>query len=87
MELVTNSAKQVSGRYQINLPLRNKELNTPNNKKVVEQRASYLKRRLQKDSSFNAEYIAIMNDLVTKGYAETVSSLPPGDCQEADVYA
>ena len=50
MELVTNSAKQVNGHYQINLPLRNKELSMPYNKKIVEQCASYLKRRLQKDS-------------------------------------
>lgn len=72
MELVTNSAEQVNGHYQINLPLRNKDLNMPNNRKIVEQRASCLKRRLQKDSSFHADYTAFMNDLVTKGYAERV---------------
>lgn len=44
----------------------------PNNKKIVKQCASYMKRMLQKDSSFHADYIAFMNDLVTKGYAERV---------------
>lgn len=50
MELVTNSVKQVDGHFQINLPLRKGDVNMPNNKKIVEQRALYLKKRLQKDS-------------------------------------
>lgn len=72
MELVANSAKQVNGHYQINLPLRNKDLNVPNNRKIVEQCASYLKRGSQKDSLFHTDYIAFMNNLVTKGYAKWV---------------
>lgn len=32
MELVTYLAKQVYGNYQINLPLRNKDSNMPNNR-------------------------------------------------------
>lgn len=72
MELVTNSAKQVDGHFQINLPLRKGDVSMPNNKKIVEQRALYLKKRLQKDSSFHADYTAFLNALLAKGYAKRV---------------
>ena len=81
MELVTNSAKQVNGHYQINLPLRKRDVSMPNNKKIIEQRALHLKKRLQKDSSFHADYMAFMNDLVAKGYAERV---PEEDVERSD---
>ena len=81
MKLVANSAKQVSGHYQINLPLRNKDVSMPNNRKIIEQRALHLKKRLQKDSSFHADYKAFMNDLVVKGYAERV---PEEDLERSD---
>ncbi|XP_042264714.1 uncharacterized protein LOC121895540 [Thunnus maccoyii] len=81
MELVTNSAKQVNGHYQINLPLRKRDVSMQNNKKIIEQRALHLNKRLQKDSSFHADYMAIMNDLVAKGYAERV---PEEDVEHSD---
>eukprot|EP00064_Thunnus_orientalis_P017678 superscaffoldBa00003823_g17764 len=53
----------------------------PNNKKIIEQRALHLNKRLQKDSSFHADYMAFMNDLVAKGYAERV---PEEDVEHSD---
>lgn len=72
MDLVTTSAKQVNGHYQINLPLRERDVSMPNNRKIIEQYALHLKKRLQKDSSFHADYTAFLNDLIAKGYAERV---------------
>lgn len=58
MELVTNSSRQVNDYYQIDLPLRKKDLSMPNNWKITEQCALHLKKRLQKDSSFYVDYTA-----------------------------
>lgn len=68
--MVTNSAEQVNGPYQISLPSRTKELSMQNNK-IVDR--LHLKQSLQRDSLFHADYTALMNDLVAKGYAERVS--------------
>lgn len=81
MELVTNRTKQVDGHFQINLPLRKGDVSMPNKKEIVEQRALYLKKRLQKDSSFHADYTAFLNDLLAKGYAER---MPEEDLEHSD---
>lgn len=72
LESVTSSVKQVEGHYQIALPLRNIDISMPNNKRIVEQRFCYLKRRFQKDLTFHTEYNMFINDLLAKGYAEKV---------------
>ncbi len=71
MKMVTNSAILVDGHYEIGLPLREKD-HMPDNRKIVEQRALHLKKRLQKDSAFLADYKTFMQDMVSKGYAEQV---------------
>ena len=81
LQFVTNSAKEVEGHYQIALPLRNSDISMPNNKKVVEQRLCYLKRRFQKDSRFHTEYNTFISDLLAKGYAEKV---PKEDLDRGD---
>ncbi|XP_022595647.1 WD repeat-containing protein 17-like, partial [Seriola dumerili] len=72
LEFVNNTVKQVEEHYQIALPLRNRDVSMPNNRRVVEQRLCYLKRRFQKDSIFHTEYNTFINDLLAKGYAEKV---------------
>ncbi|KAG1936405.1 hypothetical protein F2P79_018737 [Pimephales promelas] len=72
MEFVTKSAKLVDGHYSIGLPLRKKDVNMPNNRKVAEQRAMSLTRRFEKDATFHADYTVFMNDIISKGYAEKV---------------
>lgn len=72
MEFVTKSAKLVNGHYNIGLPLRKRDVNMPNNRKVAEQRVLSLKRRFDKDATFHSDYTAFMNDVISKGYAEKV---------------
>lgn len=45
MEMVIHSAKTVDGHYEIGLPLR-KRVQMANNRKIVEQRALHLKKKL-----------------------------------------
>ena len=44
----------------------------PNNKKMAEQRALLLKRRLMKDKDLLEKYRTTMNDYIEKGHAEMV---------------
>ncbi|XP_025763461.1 uncharacterized protein LOC112847046 isoform X2 [Oreochromis niloticus] len=72
LEIATESATIVDGHYSIALPLRNKRIKMPNNRKVAEQRALHLKRKLERNTSFHAEYSAFMSNIITKGYAVKV---------------
>lgn len=81
MEYVTKSAKLIDGHYSIDLPLRKRDVNMPNNRRVAEQRALSLKRRFDKDASFHADYVAFMKDIISKGYAEKV---PVEDLERSD---
>lgn len=72
LEIATESATIVDGHYSIALPLRNKRIKMPNNRKVAEQRALHLKRKLERNTSFHAEYSAFMSNVITNGYAVKV---------------
>ncbi|CAI5670611.1 unnamed protein product [Oreochromis niloticus] len=72
LEIVTNSAKYVGGHIQIALPFRNTSISMPNNKKVVQQRLRFLKKRFERETVFHTEYKVFMNELLAKGYAEKV---------------
>ena len=64
MEFVT---KLMYGHYTIGLPLRKRDVNMPNNRRVAEQCALSLKRRFDKDAYFHADYTAFMNDIMVNG--------------------
>ncbi|KAL4009499.1 hypothetical protein ACER0C_003351 [Sarotherodon galilaeus] len=72
LEIATESATIVDGHYSIALPLQNKRIKMPNNRKVAEQRALHLKRKLERNTPFHAEYSAFMSNIITKGYAVKV---------------
>lgn len=72
MQYVKETTKKIDGHYCISIPLRHKDAVMPNNKCVAEQRASSLKRKLSKNSSFHDDYTAFMSDLLNKGYAVEV---------------
>ncbi|KAJ0005631.1 hypothetical protein NQD34_015525 [Periophthalmus magnuspinnatus] len=81
LELVNQSATLVDGHYSIALPLRNKYVQMPNNRKVAEQRALNLKQKFLKNCSFHAEYSMFMSNIIEKGYAVKV---PNQDLSRAD---
>lgn len=74
LDEVTQSVKLVDGHYSIALPLKNKNVKMPNNRKVAEQRALNLKRKFIKNPTFHAEYVAFINGVIEKGYAVKVPS-------------
>lgn len=81
MDSVSQSARLIDGHYCIGLPLKDKRLKMPNNRVMAEQRAINLKKRLLKNPSFCADYIAFMSDMIVKGYAVKV---PVKDVNRSD---
>ena len=61
-----------TGHYEMPLPLRDEKVDLPRNKKLAEIRLKCLKRRFDKSSNYNSDYISFMNDIIKKGYAERV---------------
>ncbi|KAI4882679.1 hypothetical protein NFI96_029603, partial [Prochilodus magdalenae] len=74
MEIVSQSASLVKGHYCISLPLRNKDIKMPNNRRVAEQRALNIKRQFMKNAHFKTDYTAFLNDVIAKGYAVEIPS-------------
>ncbi|KAJ8369700.1 hypothetical protein SKAU_G00097280 [Synaphobranchus kaupii] len=72
IDLVSQSTKLEQGHYSICFPLRNGNVNMPNNRKVVEQRALSLRKKFEKNVSFHADYTSFMGDNITKGHAVRV---------------
>ncbi|KAK7882611.1 hypothetical protein WMY93_028785 [Mugilogobius chulae] len=72
LDIATQSSTLVDGHYSIALPLRSKDVQMPNNRKVAEQRALNLKQKFVKNPSFHAEYSAFMSNIIEKGYAVKV---------------
>lgn len=71
LDLVSKSVKLVNGHYCIGLPLKEKEICTPDNS-VAEQHTPNLKRRFKRDSSFHSDHTNFMSDMISKGHAEKV---------------
>ncbi|KAJ8358213.1 hypothetical protein AAFF_G00022370 [Aldrovandia affinis] len=44
----------------------------PNNRALAEQRALNIKKKLQRDQSFQEDYVSFMGDVINKGYAVKV---------------
>ena len=62
----------VDGHYTISLPLKNRNVCMPDNRKLAEQRTLSLRRRFQKDALFHADYTTFMHNIISCGYAEKV---------------
>ncbi|XP_074653635.1 uncharacterized protein LOC141907794 [Tubulanus polymorphus] len=71
MEKVGSQIKLVDGHYEISLPFR-ESIKLPCNRPAAESRLTNLRKRLMADSRLRAEYVACMNDVISKGYAELV---------------
>ena len=60
------------GHYELPLPFKKEPIILPNNKQVALHRLSKLKRRLKTDGRYRKDYLAFMQEIVVRGYAERV---------------
>ena len=65
--------------YEIPLPFREGNVQLLNNRSQAVQRLHGLKKRLQGDRQYRAEYVSFISEIIEKGYARKVSAeeLPP----------
>ena len=60
------------GHYEMPLPFRDEEPRMSNNRSLAMHRLAKLKTRLENDEQYRNDYVAFMNDLIEKKYAERV---------------
>ena len=60
------------GHYEIPLPFKDRQYSVPKNRIQAEQRASWLKKRLEKNPRLLDEYKAFVEEIIAKGYARKV---------------
>ena len=73
MMAVTNSTRSLEDQhYEIGLPIKNPNLMLPNNIAQALQRASYLKKKLQKNDEFHRDFKKLVSDMIEQGYCEKV---------------
>ena len=61
------------GHYEIPLPLKNPAVKLPNNKSQAMSRLSKLQARMKQDEKYKKDYVAFMEEIISKGYAEPVT--------------
>ena len=69
LEMMKENVKMDNGHYCLPLPFRSNDEELPNNKGLTVRRMESTRRKMLKDSTFAKEYVAFMENLVTKGYA------------------
>ena len=77
LKIMQKEISKVGKHHQLPLPLRNENMNLPNNRNMVEKRLKYLKRRLLKDFKFYGDYNKFMKEILSKGYAREAKANPP----------
>ena len=64
--------QEEDGHYEMPLPFREEEPRMPNNRSLAMHRLAKLKIRLENDEQYRNDYVAFMNDIIEKNYAERV---------------
>ena len=68
-KIMEDGAKMVNKHYQIPLPFRNLNIQLPNNRYQTWERLSHLQERFNKNKEFEKDYVRVMEEKISKGYA------------------
>ena len=72
LQVLNSLAVLKEGHYEMALPFRDREVAVPNNWVQAEQRALWLKRKLQSNKDLYTEYKVFMAEILEKGYVHKV---------------
>ena len=72
---------KVGNHHQTPLQLRNPVMKLPNNRKMVERRPYYLKKRFGRDSKYFCYYKEFMEKILSRGYAKISRDTPTVYCE------
>ncbi|XP_078347357.1 uncharacterized protein LOC144632559 [Oculina patagonica] len=87
IEIVEQGVHQCEdGHYELPLPLKNENINLPNNKTAALRRLSQLKRRFEAKNGqrYYADYVEFMKKLIDSGYAERVPEMSDSEHKSSD---
>ena len=76
LKLMDDQTVKVGNHYQNPLPLRDPVMKLPNNWKIVERTAQYLKKRFEKYSKYFCHYEEFMEQILSKGYVKISKDTP-----------
>jgi len=74
MRKVESTVRKEGSHYVISLPFKEDGVLVPNNRKMAEDRAESLKRKMKKNLTFNQHYVKAMEELIEKGYVQRVEN-------------
>ena len=72
MALVSDGIRYTEGHYEIPLPFRHQNVNLPNNREQAIKRLLWQKKKMRQNEKYRHDYVAFINDMIEKGYAEKV---------------
>ncbi|XP_078382421.1 uncharacterized protein LOC144665122 [Oculina patagonica] len=87
IEIVEQGVHQCEdGHYELPLPLKNENINLPNNKTAALRRLSQLKRRFEAKNGqrYYADYVEFMKKLIDSGYAERMPEMSDSEHKSSD---
>ena len=70
LRIMNEQTIKVGNPCQTPLPLQNPAMMLPNNRRMVETRAQYLKRRFERDPKYFQHYKSLMDEIISKVYAK-----------------
>ena len=73
LKRMENSLRIVDGHYEIGMLWKSATPWLPSNKQMAEARLQSLKRKLQRDKTFNRKYREFMENLIDRGYARKLT--------------
>ena len=77
LELMEREAVKIDGHYQLPLPLKDKELASPNNRMAAMKRMQSLKKRFKRDERFYSQYKCFMDESIYKKYVRKCDCAGP----------
>ena len=72
MALVSDGICYTEGHYEIPLPFRHQNVNLPNNREQAFKRLLWQRKKMIQNEKYRNDYVAFINDMIEKGYAEKV---------------
>ena len=72
MALVSDGIRYTGGHYEIPLPFRHQNVNLPNNREQAFKRLLWQEKKMMQNEKYRNDYVAFINDMIEKGYAEKV---------------
>ena len=80
LEIMDHYGEKEGKHHKLPLPMRNEQLDLPNNISVAEKRVQPLRRKFNRDKQFHQKYTKFMNDLVERGVAKESNSTDADEC-------